>query len=213
MFIVVEGIDGSGKTTVSEFIFKLLEKHNMDVILGAGLGSGTGSEKRRNILKTNKDIKLELKHELLKESLISCSNTFVKPYLSLGKTVVLDRYTPSFYAYQLSEDDIEKTKLMYSECLSEESGNLVIPDLYIYCDVELDVSLSRIQQRMNIDNMDQYFINRSKKIYDKYSEFFNNTKIKTIRLDTNRELDVVLSSIEDCILKIFNTKNFEVNKC
>ncbi len=203
MFIVVEGIDGSGKTTVSKHILEHLNKNGKDAVLGLGLGSGIGSAKRRLLLKTNKNISLDEKQDLLTESLVACSETFVKPNLALGNIVLLDRYTPSFYAYQTTEENSECALENWNNYLSEDAKVVAKPDLIIHCDVNIDISFCRIQERVGIDIMDQYFIRRCSEIKKGYYDFFENTSIPTKVIDANLDLTSVLKQVENIIDNIF----------
>lgn len=101
LFITLEGIDGSGKTTQSEILKKNLEALGYDVLLTREPGGTEISNALRNIL-----LNLEEKIDPMTEVLLYCASRnehierTIKPALKKGMIVISDRYYDSTVAYQ-----------------------------------------------------------------------------------------------------------------
>src|SRR6266511_2477381 len=98
MFISLEGIDGSGKTTQAKLLAKALGE---DVVLVREPGGTATAERVRQLLK---DPELEL--DPLAELLLFCAARaelvakVVAPARDAGRDVVCDRFSDSSVAYQ-----------------------------------------------------------------------------------------------------------------
>lgn len=158
MFIVFEGIDGSGKSTASK---KLKDYYGDDAILIAmPSGLPTGIKVREEINRNNSD------DSKIKDLLIDDFNVaireVIRPALELGKIVICDRYIQSFIAYQ---------SVMLSEEIVQESLkkiDLIEPDLVFFLDVEPEIALSRINREK--DSIEKKGIDFFHKVRSKFIE-------------------------------------------
>lgn len=103
MWVIVEGLDGSGKTTAIEYIARRAAELGKDVVMTKGIGSGEiGSFLRGKILEDEyTDEKMnELAFPL---ALMDCARVSVNA-LNLGKLVITDRFVASYYAYSKYKD-------------------------------------------------------------------------------------------------------------
>lgn len=98
MFIALEGVDGSGKTTQAACLAEAL---GPDTVLVREPGGTRAGERIRELLK-DPDVRLEPMAELL----LFCAaraqlvEEVIRPALEAGKTVVCDRFSDSSVAYQ-----------------------------------------------------------------------------------------------------------------
>ncbi|WP_048129603.1 dTMP kinase [Methanosarcina lacustris] len=143
--ITLEGIDGSGKSTV---VKKLQENHDIRVFEPVFTreptrGTLTGNAVQKAIQSdTDQFAELFLFTADHAEHLAK----LVKPALENGKTVISDRYSDSRYAYQgitlknRIENPLEWVKSLHR-------GWTVIPDLTILFDIEPEIAVERCGKR------------------------------------------------------------------
>ncbi|MCJ7524884.1 MAG: dTMP kinase [Candidatus Aminicenantes bacterium] len=138
--IVFEGIDGSGKTSLSRmFHAYLLENGVPSVWLREPTDSALGN-KIRLLAQDNESISIheELKY-FLEDRRWDVENNIL-PALRSGKTVVLDRYYYSNACYQGARGlDVEGILRANREFAPE-------PDIVFIIDVEVDRALARISR-------------------------------------------------------------------
>jgi dTMP kinase len=138
MLIAAEGIDGAGKTTLVDHLAAELEERGRSVV-----------RVRRYML----DEVTDLWWRLVDADMIDQRGTamlaaadyqlgisrVVRPALDAGAVVLADKYVYSHYAY------FERRGLARSE-LDAMFANVLVPDLVLYLDVPIDVSLERMRR-------------------------------------------------------------------
>lgn len=189
-FIVVEGIDGSGKSTIVDYIVKKLENANFTVSKGRGLGTAKVAETIRSQMFSKKpSSNYEVFAAIM--CLIDCHENFVKDRIeNSNDIVVLDRYIPSYYAYQVSGRNSSIARKMLLEAF--DSTYKPTPDIYIYIDVDLDVALSRTKNRGDSNYLDEETSRFRSRVDAGYKEFFDKIDIMDISsLDSGSNIDIV----------------------
>jgi dTMP kinase len=142
LFISLEGIDGSGKTTQAKL---LAEQLGDDTVLVREPGGTTASEAIRNLL-TNPEVPLNWMPEVM----LFCAaraqlvEDVIKPALEAGRDVVCDRFSDSSVAYQGAgrERDMRTVRLLCEGA----TGNLW-PDLTLLLWVEPERAFKRAKGR------------------------------------------------------------------
>jgi dTMP kinase len=143
LFIVFEGIDGSGKTTLSEMLFKYFTKTGIPAVKNHEPTDGNWGSRIRNILQKDAAIADELLKLFIKDRKDDVSK-IIRPALDKRKAVILDRYYFSNAAYQgamgISPVSIiqENRKQKFPE-----------PDRVYLVDIDPDLALKRITRRNN----------------------------------------------------------------
>lgn len=208
-FIVVDGPDGSGKTTIIKHMVDMLKVELPDakIVVGRGLGSGNAAEAIRSTM-MNKEINKTSNYEIYGAimCLIDCYETFVLPNIKNGNIVILDRYVPSYYAYQVTARDSEMALTMLKDVFNVPFT--LQPDLYIntYCSVDNSI------KRMNGRNDNNYFDEEGRifktLLLKGYEEFFAKEHMfhtckpsKVIKLDTNPEWPDVYKELVNIVHK------------
>jgi dTMP kinase len=143
--ITLEGIDGSGKSTVAKKLQENPEIRAFEPIFTReptrGTLTGTAVEKA---IQSDTDQLAEL--FLFTADHAEHLAKLVKPALENGKTVISDRYSDSRYAYQsitlkkYLENPLEWIKSMHK-------GWTVVPDLTFLFDVRPEISIKRCGKR------------------------------------------------------------------
>lgn len=145
LFITFEGIDGSGKSTLTGSVFrKLVEKLGADrLIMTHEPGGWNGGEALRAAL-LSEDSKC-----VLTETLLFLADRaehvarIIRPGLEAGKVILCERYSDSTLAYQVYGKNFPR-KIV--EDISSV-GRFPRPDLTFWLDVPVRVALDRIIAR------------------------------------------------------------------
>ncbi len=196
MFITFEGGEGSGKTTISQKICKVLEQKGHKTILTREPGGVKVAEDVRSLIMDNE---LDYKTEVLlfAAARIEHLEQKIKPALKDKKIVICDRYIDSSIVYQgyARGENIEAVKE-----INYWATNNFTPDLTIFFDVKPELALSRINDdEREVNRFDQEKTNFHQKIYNGYHELAKvNPRMKIV--DASQPIEAVTFDV----LKLIN---------
>jgi len=189
VFICIEGIDGSGKTTQAHRLVKTLTKKGYDAVYTTEPSKGTyGKIIRKHILQGNNRVPTVVEAVLFAADRVDHVENEVKPLLKAGKTVVCDRYVYSSIAYQGAVN-------LNQEWIRELNKHAVKPDLAVYIDVLPKIVINRIKRRKSVMETLQTQEN-VRKLYLKLVE-----EKQLVMVDGNVSIKEVAEAIENMVLK------------
>ena len=202
LFIVVEGLDGAGKSTAIGFIKEYLESKSLNAIYTREPG-GTqiAGEIRQLALKNTDDEKVCNDTELLLmyASRMQHVETLIKPNLIQGKIVVSDRFYWSSIAYQGGGRGLGFDKI---NSLNETFLKDCEPDLIIYLDIEPAVGLVRAGKVGIPDRIEQAgleFFDRTRTVF----KMLVANSINAYEIDASQSLDIIQKNINNICDKYF----------
>lgn len=140
MFIVFEGIDGTGKSTQVKLLAKALRASGYEVVTSFEPTNGTHGSQLRASATTGR-LSAEEEVELFIKDRREHVATLINPALEDGKIVILDRYYFSSMAYQGIRG------LDMAEIRRKNEAFAPKPSLLIILDLPVEVSLARINAR------------------------------------------------------------------
>ncbi|MGI6393127.1 MAG: dTMP kinase [bacterium] len=192
MFIAVEGIDGSGKSTTLKELEKYLLNLGHKVFLTVEPTEMESGKIIREIL-AKKEEDAPLTHELL--ALLFAADRLnhlreqIWPALKRKETVVTDRYFFSSIAYQSVNVSYEWVKGI--------NRFAMMPDLLIYIDVSIDKALMRLSAFRQTTELyeTRAYLEQIKASYETVLADFSKF-VKIVRLDGNLKMDEIYSDIE-----------------
>ena len=198
LFIALEGIDGSGKSTQTKLLTQKLEQEGMKVYATCEPTNGPIGKMIRDIFTH----KLEADHRTIAplfvadrlEHLLNPVNGIIK-MLADGYTVITDRYYFSSYAYQSPHVGMDWVIQANSIC-----ANLLRPDVNIYIDISPEISVERISRGR--DKVELYeSLDELVKVKEAYFQVMEQLKNEeTIRvIDGNRMPDLISLDIWNII--------------
>lgn len=202
-FIVIDGGDGSGKTTQ----LKLIQEYFGDKIIMTREpgGSPYAEEIRELILHSSNAHQADGKtmYALFWASRSDHLKNTVIPNLESGKHVISSRFDCSTYAYQMFGQKIEGlTHDQFMEARDFFVGDCK-PDMYIFLDVDAEVGLKRKgkQKPDRLDHFEKRDIDFHNSMRKGYKEFFKYVPHKII--DANRSIEEIskdlIKSVEEVI--------------
>jgi len=145
-FLVFEGLDGAGKSTLINGIRSHLQSLGQQVYLTREPG-GTplGEEIRGQLLRAEGDTPLPRTEVLLYEaSRAQHVDRVIRPALEQGKWILCDRFAPSTVAFQVGGRGLDRKVI---DDLNNYATDGLRPDLVILIDLSVEESLKRMSHR------------------------------------------------------------------
>lgn len=201
-YIVIEGLEGAGKTTARDVVVQTLQQQGISDLLFTREPGGTIlAEKLRSLvldIQSTGDEKIDVKAEVLMfyAARVQLVETVIKPALANGQWVIGDRHDLSTQAYQGGGRGVDRTMLA---TLRDAVLGDFRPDLTLYLDVTPEVGLKRARARGELDRIEQESLNFFNRTRARYLELAaQDASIRTI--DATQPLEKVMSDIRDTII-------------
>lgn len=198
-FIVVEGLEGAGKSTAISQVKVIMQEFGLqDIRLTREPGGTPLAEQMRSL------VKQEHEHEqvqdmtellLMYAARVQLVETVIKPALADGRWVVGDRHDLSSQAYQGGGRQIPAKTM---QALKEVSLGDFTPDLTLYMDIDPRLGLERARGRGELDRiekMDISFFERARERYLQLAE----QDASIIVIDASQDIDGVQTQIQDVL--------------
>ncbi|RUM62237.1 MAG: dTMP kinase [Persephonella sp.] len=201
LFIVFEGIDGSGKTTQAKKLYHYLKEKNLKTVLTKEPGGTEEGKKIREIL-LNKDYSIPpIAELLLYEADRSIHiNNFVKPKLNNNFIVISDRYIYSTLAYQHFGRGIERRIIDFLNSIT--TGDL-IPDIVFLFDIPVEESLRRLN-RFEKDRIEKESIDFHKKLREGFLKLAKENEEIFYLIDATKSIEDIFRDIKNILNIRFN---------
>ena len=140
LFIVIEGIDGTGKSSQVKRLGQWLAAQGRDVVLSREPTDGPWGKKVRETAATGRLSPEDELNYFLNDRRQHVAE-LIEPSLAAGKVVILDRYYFSTMAYQgargFDPAEIRRQNEVFAP----------VPDLLLILDLDVDTALGRIGSR------------------------------------------------------------------
>ncbi|MHC3129103.1 MAG: dTMP kinase [Candidatus Bathyarchaeota archaeon] len=195
VFICIEGLDGSGKTTHAHRIVRNLQKKGFDAIYTTEPSRGElGKFIRASVLQGKKRVPRVVEALLFAVDRVEHLEKMVKPALEEGKIVISDRCVYSSLAYQgAAELDLE--------WIEEINRMALPPDLAVYIDVPPEVVVKRIRRKKSV--MER--LETQRKVREVYMKYVKNGKL--VPVDGDKRKGEVAQNILMLILDFLQNHN------
>ncbi len=200
LFIVLEGGEGSGKTTLASKLSASFNKDNISNILTREPGGVEVAEDIRSVI-MNYD--LNPKSEALLFAAARCEhlNQKVLPALNLGTHVICDRYIDSSVVYQGFTKGLT-TEYIYD--LNLWVTDNFLPNITFFLDIDPKIGLSRIannnRETNRFDDNDIEFHNTLRK---GYLELFKD-RANSYIIDASKSPDEIYQEVMNIIKGYIN---------
>jgi len=202
-FIVIEGLDGSGKSTHIGLLADFLKSRSVAVHTTAEPTEGYVGRHLREMLANSENKDMCLQSALfLADRLdhVTHPTEGINAYLDRGITVISDRYYYSSFAYQGTATDIDWVMDMNLNC-----PKILTPDLCIFLDVDPQVCQNRIKaERANLElyERDVEIMNEVRKnFYIVFGRLASRENISII--NANRDVSEISKDILDVAEAIY----------
>ncbi len=145
MFIVIEGIEGSGKCTLLRNLVERLRLDGRDVVVTREPGGTATGEAIRTIF-LDRTLTIDPVAETLLVNAARAQHVaeVIRPALAASQFVLCDRFTDSTIAYQGYGRGVDLPKLVR---LCDAATGGLVPDLVLLLDLPVEVARERMQER------------------------------------------------------------------
>ncbi|MBN2518062.1 MAG: dTMP kinase [Candidatus Altiarchaeota archaeon] len=143
IFIVIEGADGTGKSTHAKLLGEYLRKNGYDVVNTAEPTKGLMGKRTREVLSGKADVTPKELTLLFTEDRKEHVKNLVRPSLDGGKVVICERYFYSTIAYQ----SIQGVDPKWIEKINSFA---VKPDLVILLKISPKKALDRMHRQKEV---------------------------------------------------------------
>ncbi|MFP3028952.1 MAG: dTMP kinase [Arsenophonus sp.] len=198
-YIVIEGLEGAGKTTAIKTVLKTLAKAGIIEIDFTREPGGTPlAEKLRQLIKHSiAEEKVTDKAELLMlyAARIQLIENIIKPALAKGRWVIGDRHDLSSQAYQGGGRGLS-SKLM--QVLRNTILDDFRPGLTLYLDIDPALGLQRARKRSELDRIEKESLGFFKRTRQRYLELAAEDDT-IITIDANKSLEETQKTIHQAL--------------
>ncbi|MGD8115595.1 dTMP kinase [Vibrio sp. TRT 29B02] len=190
-FIVIEGLEGAGKSTAIQAVLETLKQAGIERIQQTREPGGTAlAEKLRTLVKQeHQGEELQDMTELLLmyAARVQLVENVIKPALADGVWVVGDRHDMSSQAYQGGGRQIPHETM---QALKKTTLGDFKPDLTLYLDLDPRVGLERARGRGELDRIEKMDMS-----------FFDRTRARYLEI-ADQDDSVVIINAEQAIAKV-----------
>lgn len=201
IFISLEGIEGTGKSTQAKLLSKHLSKKGYKTALTQEPGGTLISSQIRKVLLSTKHHKMDYMTELLlyNAARIQHIKEKIVPALREGRVVITDRFSDSTVAYQGFGRGIS---LKLIDSLDRIATSGMRPDLTILLDLEVETGLMRNKHINKIDRLELEDVEFHRKVRKGFLELaaMEPERIKIVK--ASKGLDEVHREIVKIVEKV-----------
>ncbi|MFQ3278131.1 MAG: dTMP kinase [Colwellia sp.] len=198
-FIVIEGMEGAGKSSAIAVIESTLNKYGIEYVNTREPGGTPLAEALRNMVKSvDHQEKLTVETELLlmyasRSQLLANK---ILPALAEGKWVIGDRHDLSSRAYQGGGRGFDEAIM---NTISDITLKGFRPDITLYLDIDPHIGLSRAKARGDLDRIEleqmEFFI----RVHNKYRQLAEQDE-SIITVDAAQAMLKVHQDIEKSVI-------------
>jgi dTMP kinase len=207
LFITLEGLDGSGKTTQIKRLAAWLESRGVEPVITRQPGGTTTGDRIRAILLDSRSTGLASMTEmaLMFADRAQAIAEVIRPALDAGKVVVCDRFTDSTEAYQGGGRQLGSEIVL--DLHRVICGNLK-PDMTILLLPSLNASLARARRRNtreeaqtgkdeNRFELEQNGFHR--RVWEKYHEIAEREPERVVLIEGDLSIDEIHQQIVEAV--------------
>jgi dTMP kinase len=194
-FIVIEGLEGAGKSTAVSIITQVITAAGHSVVNTREPG-GTGmAEAIRDVVKHDwKDEKVTIEAELLLmyAARAQLVQNIILPHLEKGHWVLGDRHDMSSQAYQGGGRQIDQNMIESLRAITLKNFR---PDFTLYMDVEPKEGLKRAKGRGELDRIEQEDVSFFERTRERYLLLAQKDK-SCVMINTMQNIQAVHKDVE-----------------
>ena len=200
LFISLEGIDGSGKSTQAKWLAAWLRDQGRDPVLTREPGGAPGAEAIRRLLVEGDPDRWSPETEILLFTAARRDHLerTIRPALAAGRDVITDRFADSTRVYQgATRGDLRG---LVDDIHARVIG--IEPDLTLILDIDPEVALARgLARRSGEDRFEDFGLGFQRKLHDGFRALANEAPGRCVLIDANRTPEAIAADITAAVAK------------
>ena len=204
-FIVLEGLEGAGKTSAIDTIKTTLSQAGISNVVFTREPGGTPlAEKLRELIKheTRERVTDQAELLMLYAARVQLVENVIKPALLRGDWVIGDRHDWSSQAYQGGGRGFDR-QLMAT--LKQAALGDFAPDFTIYLDIEPELGLARARSRGELDRIEQQRLDFFQRARARFLELVQSSP-NAVCIDASQPIEQVQVEIKRALLAFLQGK-------
>ncbi|EJE4691275.1 TPA: dTMP kinase [Vibrio parahaemolyticus] len=198
-FIVVEGLEGAGKSTAIKTVLDTLKQAGIENIVNTREPGGTPlAEKMRALVKEEhegEELKDMTELLLLYAARVQLVENVIKPALANGQWVVGDRHDLSSQAYQGGGRQFDASLM---KNLRDTTLGDFKPAFTLYMDIDPRIGLERARGRGELDRIEKMDISFFERTRERYLEIAN-ADPSIVVINAEQSIEEVSRDIQDAL--------------
>lgn len=203
--ITLEGVEGSGKSTMIRYLKDFLESRGKSVVVTREPGGIDIAEQIRSVILDKNNTKMDGRTEALLYAAARRQHLVEKiiPSLTEGKIVLCDRFIDSSLAYQGHARGLGIDEVL---TINEFAIGTFMPNLTLYLDLDPQTGLSRIRknEEREVNRLDLEEIHFHVQVREGYEEVLKRFPKRIIRVNANQEIEKVVSDSNKVLMERLN---------
>jgi dTMP kinase len=191
-FITLEGVDGAGKSTHTEWLSDSLRQHGLRVVTTREPGGTPLGERLRELL-LNEPMGLDTETLMMFAARCEHIRQVIEPALARGDWVVCDRFTDATYAYQGGGRQLDANRVAV---LEQWVHPHLQPDRTWLFDVPLEIARARLDDARSPDRFENEgaaFFQRIREVYLARARLYP-SRIRIV--DGNRDISAIRAQLQ-----------------
>ena len=205
LFIVMEGPDGSGKTTQINLLEQYLKEAGYECLITREPGGTViGEEVRELILNPEyKEMSPVTEMLLYAASRAQLVHEVIGPALEAGRIVISDRFVDSSIVYQGIARNLGISTVA---AVNAPGIGIYRPDGIFFIDLSEAEGLRRKKEQKNLDRMEQEGIDFHHLVSEGYRKVLAE-RPEVIKIDGGKDIDVIQKKIRNHVDELLKKKN------
>ncbi|MBY0754811.1 dTMP kinase [Clostridium sardiniense] len=205
LFIVFEGGEGSGKSTMIDKVYEWLRECDYDCIKTREPGGISIAEQIREVILNKENTKMDGKTEALLYAAARRQHLVEKviPALENGQVVLCDRFVDSSLAYQgyargLGIEEVyEINRFAIGDCM---------PNISILFDISPEVGMARIKKNAEreVNRLDLEKLDFHNKVREGYDIIYRKNRDRMVKINADESIDKVFDDVKNIISNLIN---------
>ena len=205
LFIVMEGPDGSGKTTQINLLKEYLEEAGYECLITRESGGTVIGEEVRHLILNPEHKEMSPVTEMLlyAASRAQLVHEVIGPALEEGKIVISDRFVDSSIVYQ---GIARKLGISTVSAVNAPGIGIYRPDGIFFIDLSEAEGLRRKKEQKNLDRMEQEGIDFHHMVSEGYRKVLSG-RPEVMKIDGGRSIDTIQKKIRNHVDELLKKKN------